>query len=66
MCALRKPVEKRDVETIERMKKVRKYPATHVASAPGRHKSTVDRARCISLRQQMLRRGRGQAREDAG
>ena len=55
----RKPLERREVEIIQRMKKALQYPVTKIAEAVGRNKSTVYRACSIKLSQQMRERGRG-------
>ena len=61
MVLCRKPLDRREIEIIQRMKKVLKYKTTKIAEAVGRNKSTVYRALKIRLNQTMPRRGRSKA-----
>jgi hypothetical protein len=58
MAATRKPVNKREVEIIKRLKSVIKLPVTKIALAVGRHKKTV--YRCLQKKFKQLPKGRPQ------
>ena len=55
----RKPLDRREVEIMQRMQQALQYPVAKIAEAVGRNKSTVYRAFSIDLSQQMRERGRG-------
>ena len=50
MGGSRKPLERREVEIIQRMKQALHYPVAQIAAAVGRNKSTIYRALTIDLR----------------
>ena len=54
----RKPLDRREVEIIQRMERALNYPVTQIAIAVDRNKSTVYRALSIDLRQQIYRASR--------
>ena len=55
---MRRPLQRREIEIIQRMKLKLKYPVTQVAAAVGRPKNVVYRALSINLKKPMLKRGR--------
>ena len=56
---MRRPLQRREIEIMQRMKLKLKYPVTQVAAAVGRPKNVVYRALSINLKKPMLKRGFG-------